>query len=232
MAKSRFGRGKGGRKGKGKGRGKGKGHRGKGTKKPPPEIEVPESSQSSAAPSNVHADVNQPSASPWSSMENTVGRSDGVGSVAMPPVEGVESDALDEASGLQSSSSRAPNADAGFADGVQTDLPMVPVPPPESPCLDEVPCPEVVPAGSCDEIQLHPDYPLPLLVSLLVVMQRSHGLMTQLFQVILLSLLVVMQWNHRLIIQLFQLLGLLEGQMSIPPRRLCIHSWHLDHPFI
>lgn len=160
MAKSRFGRGKGGRKGKGKGRGKGKGHRGKGTKEPPPEIEVPESSQSSAAPSNVHADVNQPSASPLSSMENRVGRSDGVGSVAMPPVEGVESDALDEASGLQSSSPRAPNADAGFADGVQTDLPMVPVPPPESPCLDEVPCPEVVPAGSCDEIQLQPDYPV------------------------------------------------------------------------
>ena len=53
----------------------------------------------------------------------------------------------------------APNADAGFADGVQTDLPMVPVPPPESPCLDEVPCPEVVPAGS-DEIQLQPDYPV------------------------------------------------------------------------
>ena len=93
-------------------------------------------------------------------MENRVGRSDGVGSVAMPPVEGVESDALDEASGLQSSSSRAPNADAGFADGVQTDLPMAPVPPPESPCLDEVPCPEVVPAGSCDEIQLQPDYPV------------------------------------------------------------------------
>ena len=92
-------------------------------------------------------------------MENRVGRSDGVGSVAMPPVDGVESDALDQASGLQSSSSRAPNADAGFADGVQTDLPMVPVPPPESPCLDEVPCPEVVPAGS-DEIQLQPDYPV------------------------------------------------------------------------
>ena len=101
-------------------------------------------------PSNVHAeglpDVNPQSTSPLSSMVNRVSNSDAF-DVEMPLVDEVAPVALDslesvdEASGLPSSSSMAPNAHAGVSDSVQPDLP--PVPPPESPCPEEVHSPEV-----------------------------------------------------------------------------------------
>lgn len=81
-------------------------------------------------------------------MGNRVSNSDAV-DVEMPPVEEVASVALDslepvdEASGLPSSSSSssvAPNAHAVVSDSVPPDLP--PVPPPESPCPEEVHSPE------------------------------------------------------------------------------------------
>ena len=163
-------------------------------------------------PSNVHAeglpDVNPQSTSLLSSMVNRVSNSDAF-DVEMPPVDEVVSVALDslesvdEASGLPSSSSMAPNAHAGVSDSVPPDLP--PVPPRNHHVLKKFILLKYllfllpVMKGSL----FIPLFQLPL-VSLLVVMV--------LFQLPLVSLLVVMV--------LFQL-ALLEGQTFIPPRILC-----------
>ena len=122
-------------------------------------------------PSNVHAeglpDVNPQSTSLLSSMVNRVSNSDAF-DVEMPPVDEVVPVALDslesvdEASGLPSSSSMAANAHAGVSDSVPPDLP--PVPPPESPCPEEVHSPEVlvpvVPAASDEGEPVYPIVPV------------------------------------------------------------------------